>query len=483
MTARTALIRYDHRRIWVCLCLGWVVSSADRTITGPVITWMIQNKDAFMGGGNAYALGGLIGGIFFAAYMLAEFPGGHAGDRHGHRSVVIISLVWAALATLCSGLCGGLVTFIGARIITGLGEGIYYANDRSIIAATTPRKNLSFAFGVVITGLSMGITLATVGAPYMINLGQSLLGTSDAWRMPFFILAGVTAVISVYVSRELWRTREPMDRPLRALGLVAKYAATFFVLLFGLLIANRMGALPPWGLTLLELLLALGVIVFIFAAKGKAMNRALRDPNLVLLYISCIAIMWNLWFFGFWAVSIVSGNGANSFQSAALTAMFTGVAGIIGFPAGGWLADRSFAFGAGRKRLLLALTFLQGGLILALAVYIRSGGSAPAVTAPLLFFAGLFFSALQPVSHALVADIAPPQDRGGAFGLYTLIGEIGAVLSPVVAGTLRDRYGGWAPAIFLDTGVITLGFVCLLFLRERMNLNSASTPRAAASLA
>ncbi|HEY4970245.1 MAG TPA: MFS transporter, partial [Steroidobacteraceae bacterium] len=235
-----ASIRYDHRRIWVCLCLGWVVSSADRAVTGPVITWMIQNRVAFMGGGNAYALGGLIGGIFFAAYMLAQFPGGHAGDRYGHRSVVIISLVWAALATLCSGLSGGLVTFIGARIITGLGEGIYYANDRSIIAATTPQKTLSFAFGVVITGLSIGITLATVGAPYMIDLGQSLLGTSDAWRMPFFILAGVTAVVSVYVSRELWLTREPIDRPLRALGLVAKYAATFFVLLFGLLIANRL---------------------------------------------------------------------------------------------------------------------------------------------------------------------------------------------------------------------------------------------------
>jgi MFS transporter, ACS family, D-galactonate transporter len=370
----------------------------------------------------------LIGGIFFAAYMLAQFPGGYAGDRHGHRSVINISLVWAAAATLCSGLSGALVAFIAARIITGLGEGIFYANDRSIIAATTPEKKLSFAFGVVITGLSMGITLATVGAPYMIDLGQSLLGRSDAWRIPFFILAGVTAIASVFIARELWRTRAPIDRPLLALAMVARYAAAFFVLLFGLFLANRLGVLQPWGLTLGELLLALGAIVFIFAAKSKEMNGAFSDPNLVLLCVSCIAVMWNLWFFGFWAVSIVSGNGANSFQSAALTAMFTGVAGLIGFPVGGWLADRTFASGAGRKRLLLTLTLLQGALILALALYIQTGGSTPAVMAPLLFFAGLFFSALQPVSHALVADIAPPQDRGGAFGLYTLIGEIGAVI-------------------------------------------------------
>lgn len=167
---------YDYRRIWLWLCLGWVVSSADRTITGPVITWMIQNKIAFMGTShNPYALGGLIGGIFFAAYMLAQFPGGYAGDRHGHRSVIIISLFWAAIATLVSGLVGALVAFIVARILTGLGEGVYYANDRAIIADTTPEARRSLAMGVVITGLSIGITLATVGAPFLIDLGQRLL--------------------------------------------------------------------------------------------------------------------------------------------------------------------------------------------------------------------------------------------------------------------------------------------------------------------
>jgi MFS transporter, ACS family, D-galactonate transporter len=36
-----AMPGYDYRRVWLYLCLGWIVSSADRTITGPVITWMI----------------------------------------------------------------------------------------------------------------------------------------------------------------------------------------------------------------------------------------------------------------------------------------------------------------------------------------------------------------------------------------------------------------------------------------------------------
>src|SRR3954454_24674686 len=177
-----ALPGYNYRRVWVYLCLGWIVSSADRTITGPVITWMIQNKVAFMATADPYAVGGLIGSIFFAGYLLTQFPGGYAGDRHGHRSVILISLLWAAVATLLS----GLVAFIAARIVTGLGDGAYYANDRTIIAQTTPPEKRSLAMGVVITGLSIGITAATLGGAWLVGLGQTWLGQENAWRMPFF---------------------------------------------------------------------------------------------------------------------------------------------------------------------------------------------------------------------------------------------------------------------------------------------------------
>ena len=56
-----------YRRIWLLLCLGWIISSADRTITGPVITWMIQHQSAFMAIDRPYAVGGLIGSISLPA--------------------------------------------------------------------------------------------------------------------------------------------------------------------------------------------------------------------------------------------------------------------------------------------------------------------------------------------------------------------------------------------------------------------------------
>jgi MFS family permease len=459
----------NHRRIWLLLCLGWIVSSADRTVTGPVVTWMIQHKIAFMAVDKPYALGGVIGSIFFAGYMLTQFPGGHTGDRHGHRAVIVVSMCWAALATLLSGLAAGLIAFIAARIFTGLGEGAYYSNDRALIAATTPPARRGLAMGFVISGLSVGITLATVGAPALIGIGAATFGEPDAWRMPFFVLAIFTVAAAWLVGRGLGRTCIEQDAPGRALAVLAQYAAVFFALIFGAFLLARAWALPDWALTVAELALALGTIAFVWRIKGEEVSGAIHDRDLVLLYISFIPVLWTLWFLGFWAVSIVSAASGGSFQGAALTAMFAGLSGVIGYPAGGWLTDRMRLAGIGRKPVLIAFTALQALLTLALAFYLLAGGGNPVVLAALLFAAGLFFNALQPVAHALVADIAAPAQRGAAFGTYNLIGEIGAVLSPTVSGAMRDSFGSWAPAVFLD-GALMLGSALLVaFVRERVN--------------
>ena len=73
-----------YHTIWVMLFIGWVVSYADRTLTGPVVTWMITNKVGFLqAASNPHALGGLLGSLFFAGYMLTQFPGGYFGDKFG----------------------------------------------------------------------------------------------------------------------------------------------------------------------------------------------------------------------------------------------------------------------------------------------------------------------------------------------------------------------------------------------------------------
>ena len=38
-----------YKALWAVLLFGWVASYADRTLTGPVVAWMIENKAAFIG--------------------------------------------------------------------------------------------------------------------------------------------------------------------------------------------------------------------------------------------------------------------------------------------------------------------------------------------------------------------------------------------------------------------------------------------------
>ncbi|HEX8259388.1 MAG TPA: MFS transporter, partial [Rubrobacteraceae bacterium] len=51
-------------------------------------------------------------------------------------------------------------------------------------------------------------------------------------------------------------------------------------------------------------------------------------------------------------------------------------------------------------------------------------------------------------------------------GMWNLIGEIGAVLSPAISGVLRDTTGSWNTAVMVDAGILLGSIVLLLFVRE-----------------
>jgi MFS family permease len=166
-------------------------------------------------------------------------------------------------------------------------------------------------------------------------------------------------------------------------------------------------------------------------------------------------------------VSIVGDAAHSSFGRSALIAAFNAGAGILGFPVGGWLSDVAVRRGIGRKPLIVAFTSLQCVLTAAFTVVVASGSANVWVMAALLFCASTFFNAMQPMAQGMLADIAPPDMHGAAFGMNNLIGEIGAVLSPAVSGALRDATGGWEAALWLDTGLIAIAAVLFLFVRER----------------
>jgi MFS family permease len=259
-------------------------------------------------------------------------------------------------------------------------------------------------------------------------------------------------------------------------GRLGAYAAIFFIAVMAIYIIATEAGLSEWVVALLELGLALALVGFIFFRMSGDVGPILMSRDLMLIYLAGIAILWNLWFFSFWSVSIVADAAKGGFWESALTATFFGVAGIIGFPLGGWLGDREKRSGRGRKPMLVGFTLIQGLLTVAFGFYLSAGGNALWALGVLLFVTSLFFNALQPMWHALAADLVPTAAlMGAAFGMMNLISEMGAVLSPAISGVLRDATGDWTAAVFLDAGLILFSFLLLCFVRERAS--PASAPR------
>jgi len=114
----------------------------------------------------------------------------------------------------------------------------------------------------------------------------------------------------------------------------------------------------------------------------------------------------------------------------------------------GVLAD-----GRGRHRLLAIGMFLLGGADLVLAFMPGIAGVALGVT-----LWGLHMGFTQGLFATLVADHAPPELRGTAFGMFNLVTGCALLAASVLAGLLWDRLG--AQATYLSGA----GFACLALL-------------------
>lgn len=459
--------------IWLWLFLAWTVCYIDRSLTGPVITWMIQNQAGFMADAPMqHALGGIVGSMFFAGYMLTQFPAGYFGDRYGHRTMVVLSTAWAGIATLGSGFARSLTSFVTMRVVTGLGEGAYYSNDRAIVDEVTPPHRKGLAMGVVFVGLAVGLTTATVLSPYIMDRAADAWGKETAWTVPFLLFAPITLLVSFGLLRTL-RPRAHGEgsfrKALASLLMVSVPLLVAIMAVFQLTIMLGLGSIvQALAITALAFLL----VVVIYRRLGQVSAAVLRDRDLVMMYVSSVPILYTLWFFGFWALLVVSESASLGLEGAAVYAGLFGVANAIGFPLGGWMCDRGRSNGKGRKMTYVALCAAVALAVFMLAWCIAMEPLNVVLLAVLLFVIGVLFSAMQTVHMTLTSDLAPRSMMGQAFGMWNLVAEIGAILSPVVSGTLRDMTGDWTLATIVTGVLLLISAAIVLFVREDAKANN-----------
>ena len=138
--------------------------------------------------------------------------------------------------------------------------------------------------------------------------------------------------------------------------------------------------------------------------------------------------------------------------------LMSGVYALVSYPAG-VLADR------GRQGVLLS-----GGLIALIVadLILAHAGSVAAVLAGTAVW-GIHMGLTQGVLSALVAQTAPADLRGTAFGLFNLVSGIALLLASALAGGLWSAYG---PTLTFYAGVAFTALALLgLWLRPRRGGN------------
>ena len=198
------------------------------------------------------------------------------------------------------------------------------------------------------------------------------------------------------------------------------------------------------------LLITFVLVGLIYSRIGSSSAPVLRDRSLLLMFVSAIPISFTLWFFGSWALLVVSESSGLGLSGAAVYARLFGLVNVIG-PLGGMVCDRIRGI-AGRKRLYDLVCMAVAVLVALMAPSIQAE-DLPAL-AILLFPIGVAFAAMQTVHMTLTADLSPPELMGQSFGMWNLVAESGALLSPVICSHLRDTTESWDAAIVLTSALL-----------------------------
>ncbi|HWD31919.1 MAG TPA: MFS transporter [Pseudomonas sp.] len=242
------------------------------------------------------------------------------------RKPVLLSLVAIFLGgNLLSALSSDYTTLLIGRIVTAVAHGSFFAIGATVAASLAPKGQASKAIAIMFAGLTLAMV---VGVP----LG-SFLGNAMGWRLPFFAVAGLSAL--ALLATLLWL---PALKPGQA-GSIRKQLAA-------------LGQPAIWAMML--------VTIFGFGASFAA--------------------------FTFITPILTDITGFSSTTASSLLVVF-GVATLIGNLAGGRLADS-----LGWQRALRLLFVLLAGVLVLLALSLQS----PLAMVVVLFIWGVLAFGMTP---------------------------------------------------------------------------------------
>ena len=333
-------------------------------------------------------------GMMFGAIFL-----GTIADRIGRRWAIVICIALFSVFTAAAGMTSDPVMFSITRFLAGLGIGGVMPNVVAQMTEYSPRKVRSTMVTLMFSGYAVGGMLAAV-------LGKGLI-ESHGWQS-VFLAAAAPVVLIPFILKSLpesmpFLLKQGRHDELKAI--VARLDPTFKPT------AEDRFALPA-----------------VDKAADAPVSQLFQDGrgfSTAMFWIAFFMCLFMVYALSSWLTKLMAGAGYSlgSALTFVLTLNFGAMIGAIG---GGWLADRFNI-----KWVLFSMYVLAAVSITLLGV--------PMPTEALFFVVGLAGASTigtQIVTYAYAGQFYPMAIRSTGIGFASGVGRSGAILAPIVIGTL-----------------------------------------------
>jgi MFS family permease len=371
---------------------------------------------------------GFVFSAFAYPYLVFQIIGGWVGDRFGpRRTLAVCAVIWAG-ATVMTGLAGGFVSLIIARLLLGLGEGATFPTATRAMSNWMPADQRGFAQGTTHAASRIGNAVAP---PLIVWL---MVATS--WRGAF-IVTGIFSFLWALVWIFYFR-----DNPREHRGITEGECATL-----DSYSGVKQRTPVPWG----PLLGRMAPVTAVYFCYG-----------------------WVLWLFLGWIPQYFLHNYHMQLGKSALFASGVFFAGVLGDWLGGSVTDRILRRS---KNLRMARNVMVGVCMLLTLLSlapIMLVSNISITLAALCLSGGFFFNEMTigPM-WAVPMDIAP-KHAGTASGIMNSGSALAAIISPVVGGWLIDRTGNWNLPFIVSMVLMAVGIVLSFTMRPDRRLEVIS---------
>ncbi|MDR3565495.1 MAG: MFS transporter [Negativicutes bacterium] len=387
---------------------------------------------------------GFAASIFFFAYAVAQVSAGYLADKIGSRRVMAIAITAFTVVTFLTGMVKNFSQFVALRLGLGLGEGHHFSPANRTIANWFPKseKGRATAF------FSTTWAVAPAIIPIIITSVAAAMG--DDWRTIFYWLAlpGLLGIFLLYY----FVSDKPEDMLKRGRLSQEEY--------------DHIQA---------------GLISEETSVKKLGLSVIVKDVNLWLYTAQLFFLLAVYWGSTAWISSFLYEQHGLNLKTMGLMAALPYAVAFFSTMLGGFLMDKVFH----KTRPVALISFIVAIPILMYMGQIPKGNTALLVG--MLILNGFFVNLVWGVIYAYPQIRYPKEVVGSAVGLTNGIGQMGAFLSPLIAGYLVEKTpaGISYDKVFLMFATCSaLAAVATFFLKEETYaINVDAGPSAAKAAA